>query len=83
MRSLFVTPSSSAFTLALAAILALGHGASSLSPGSPSENENEKAIELVEKAIRIVAALEKQKSLRDSEKGLLAELEEEKAKYKK
>ncbi len=31
---------------------------------------------MVEKAIRIVAALEKQKSLRDSEKGLLVELEE-------
>ena len=46
------------------------------------KGENEKAGELVDKAIRIVAALEKNNSVRDSEKGLLAELEQEKAKYK-
>ena len=46
------------------------------------KGENAKAIKLIDKAIGIVAALEKQKSLRDSEKGLLAELEEEKARYK-
>ena len=45
------------------------------------KGENQKAAELVEKSIAITRRLQELKALRDSEKGLLAELEQEKANY--
>ncbi len=45
------------------------------------KGENQKAVELVEKAIAISKDLIQQSAVRDSEKDLLAELEKERAKY--